>query len=168
MGALTQALIEVAPGLEKGAEVNLASRIAGHFPKWPRKSSASSPRRDRLHDRLVWDVQDVWVTKMEDTGCGVELGPSVHGLFDMDPALQQAAMNIFDSPDGKRARPNEQLGEAKRKGASETVLLLDSHIGFKPNIIARALRGIDQALLSNIDAVFLVNDAEGWVEKVWP
>jgi len=77
-------------------------------------------------------------------------------------------LGIFAPEAGKGAKPNEQLHEARQKGASETVLLLGSHIRWKPNIVAQVLDSIDQTLISDIDAIYLVNGTNNRVKRVWP
>lgn len=59
------------------------------------------------------------------------------------------------------------MREARQKGASETFLLLDSHILWKPETVAQVLNDIDQALMSNIDAVYLVSVFNNRVKRVW-
>ena len=168
--AFVEALVEVAPDLEVGAGTNLGPRIAKLFPKWPQKRSASSPRFDRNQGRMVYDPENLGISLLGHEGCSVEIGASGYAGFEIDTALIEAVSGLFESKDGRDARPNEQLGAARQKGASETVLLLDSHIWWKPNLIARKLKSVDQTLLSNIDAVYLVTVANSRVKvkRVWP
>ena len=165
-----ETLVEVAQNLEMDGQVNLGPRIASRFGDWPTKPPTIDPPLwyEQGVSKVIYPPEDLFVYKLEDTGCSVELGASVGQAFVVDPALSQAVLGIFNPGDGKGAKPNEQLREARQKGTSETVLLLDSHMRWKPNVIALALNGIDQTLLSNIDSVYLVSVANSRVRRVWP
>ncbi len=161
------ALFETAPNLDVDDLGNLGPRIAELFPEWPKKKSASSPRIDWNTGRVVYDPEDLWITKLKDTGCCVEIGSSVGQLIDVDPTLYQAVNRIFQPRGGKSAKPNEQLGLAKEMGAVSTFLLLDSHVADRPNIVRQALSQIDKTLLSSIDNVYLVSVSGSHIEDVW-
>ena len=161
------ALLETAPNIGVGDIENLGPRIAELFPEWPQKKSASSPRNDWNTGRVVYDPEDLWIEKLEDSGSCVEIWSNVTQRVDVDPTLNQAVKRIFQPRGGKGAKPNQQLGLAKQMGAVNTFLLLDSHIADRPNIVSQALSKIDKTLLSSIDNVFLVSVSSGHIEDVW-
>ena len=161
------ALFETAPNLDVDDLGNLGPRIAELFPEWPKKKSASSPRIDWNTGRVVYDPEDLWITKLEDTGWCVEIWSSVGQAFMVDPTLNQAVKRIFQPRGGKGAKPNEQLGLAKQMGAINTILLLDSYIADRPDIVRQALSNMDKTLLSSIDNVFLVSVSGSHIEDVW-
>ena len=169
LDAFCCAMMHACADLEKDKSANLGPRIKCSFRSWPTKQ----PRSDRelWREKGIYEVvhtpEDLFVCKVDGTGCSMEVA-SVFGAFEVDPALTQAVLSIFNPSGEKGAKPNEQLHEAKQKGAVETVLLLDSHIRWKPNAIAKLLNGIDQSLLYHIDVVYLVGASSGQVKKVWP
>ena len=98
----------------------------------------------------------------------IELGSSVGPVSQVDPELGLALRTLFDPKGGQTAKPNEQLREASQKGASETILLLDNHVRWKPDVIGGELKRLDQTLLSDIDSVYLVSATQRRVRQVWP
>ena len=168
--AFLDALTEGYSNIDLGTQVDLGPAIAPRFSEWPTKPPTV--------DQKLWNEQHVYkiihspeefiLVKLDDIGCSVEVGAVVSQVFWVDPALTQAVLAIFDSQDSKGAKPNEQLREARQKGASETILLLDSHIRWKPNIVAQVLNDIDQTLMSDINAIYLVSVVNNQVKKVWP
>lgn len=168
--AFVDALTDVYSNMDQGAQVDLGPVIAPRFSKWPSKPPTIDHKlwREQHVYKIIHPPEELFVVKLDDTGCAVEIGPVVSQVFMVDQALYQAVLGIFDPEAGKGAKPNEQLREARHKGASETILLLDSHIRWKPDIVAQVLNCIDQALMSNIDTVYLVSGTNNRVKKVWP
>lgn len=168
--AFVDALTEVSSNVDLDALVNLGPVIASMFSEWPTKPPTIDHKLWRKQHvyKIIHPPEELYVVKLDDTGYSVEIGPIVSQVFMVDPALIQAVLGIFDPEAGKGAKPNEQLREARQKSASETVLLLDSHIRWTPNIVAQVLNSIDQTLLSNIDAVYLVSVTSSHVKRVWP
>jgi hypothetical protein len=168
--AFLDALTEVYSDIDLGAQMDLGRVIAPRFSEWPTKPPTIDHRlwREQHVYKIMHPPEELFVEKLDDTGYTVELGPSVSQVFKVDEALYQAVLGIFAPEAGKGAKPNEQLREARKKGASETVLLLDSHIRWKPNIVAQVLDSIDQTLMSDIDAIYLVNGTNNRVKRVWP
>lgn len=161
---LIEALAEIDPGLAVGERANLGPSIAAKFPPWPTKP----PTRDQKLwlEQRVWKViqppEDLFVSKYSTAGSSIELGASVGEFVNIDGTLLNALPEIL-------VKANVQLRSARGKGASETVLLLESHIEWKPELVAQALRHeVDKALLSDIDAVYLVHDGRAKVAAVWP
>lgn len=170
--AFTQALAEVAPQLTSGEFTDLGPEIAKRFKDWPteppRVDMEAFKRGIRGKRMFIYLPKSLSVCKVENNGCLVELGASIPGAVTIDSALDIAVSSLLDAQGQKNAIANKQLGEAKRRGAAEAILLLDSHIRYKPNFIAHLLRCVDQAQLSNIDAVYLVSVSDKLVDKVWP
>jgi hypothetical protein len=163
--AFVDALTEVSSN-----QVDLGPVIASKFSEWPTKPPRSDPElwRGQHVYKIIHPPEELLVVKLDDTDYSVEIWASVSQVFMVDQALDQAVLGIFDPDVGKGAKPNEQLREARQKGASETVLLLDSHIRWKPNTVTQVLNGIDKALISDIDAVYLVSVTNNRVKRVWP
>ena len=86
----------------------------------------------------------------------------------MQEAEETAIRLLLEAISGGGAKANEQLGMAKQIGAKETVLLLDCHLPYRPEIIKQALANIDLNLLSNIDRVYLVSVSDQQVTDVTP
>lgn len=168
--AFVDALTEVYSNIDLDALVDLGPVITPKFSEWPTKPPTIDQKlwREQHVYKIIHPPEELFVVKLDNTGYTVEIGPVVSQVFMVDRALYQAVLGIFDPEAGKGAKPNDQLREARQKGASETVLLLDSHIRWKPNIVAQVLNGIDQTLMSDIDAVYLVNDINNRVKRVWP
>ncbi|MBI4199110.1 MAG: hypothetical protein HY535_01375 [Chloroflexi bacterium] len=166
--AFVEALFETVQNQASESETNLGPAIAARFQGWPTKPPTNDQNlwREQGIWRVICPPEDLLVVKLEDSGCSVEIGASEGQAFVVDSALERALLGIFDARGGRGAKPNEQMREAHRKGASETVLLLDSHIRWKPNVVAQVLKSIDQTLLSNIDAVYLVDVANGRAKRV--
>jgi hypothetical protein len=162
--AFVQALIEGAADVNVGDQINIGPAIASRFWDWPK----DSPRTDRSTSKIIHPPQDLLVYKLDASGCSVEGGISMSEAFVVDSALYQAVSDIFASRPGECAKPNVQLREARERGASRTVLLLDSHIQWKPNTVADVLKCLDQGLLSSIDSVYLVSVHNNRVREVWP
>ncbi len=117
--------------------------------------------------RVVHPPEDLWVSKHSDSGSLVELGASVGQAYDVDPTLLNTLASLLGRDEQGSVKANVQLGAAKERGASETVLLLDSHIHWKPKLVAQALKCVDQSLLSNIDRAYLVGTGQNRVSEVW-
>lgn len=166
-----EALEQIGPDIKKGDAANIGTEIASVFVDWPTKPPTND--KDLWREQRIWKVinppEDLQLFKLDESnGVSVELGASVGQPFDVDPALQQAIQGIFAPDEVGAAKPNEQLGEAQHKGASETILLLDSHITYKPAVVRDSLNRIDRTLMSNIDGVYYVSVSGRQVTKVWP
>ena len=169
--AFVEALVQVGPNVKMGDLVNIGPEVASAFMDWPTKP----PTHDHnlWLEHRIWKVinppEDLHVVKLDESnGVSVELGISVGQAFDVDPSLQQAIQGIFAPNEVGAAKPNEQLGEARQKGASETFLILDSHIRYNPAVVSESSNRIDRTLLSNIDGVYFVSVSGKQVSKVWP
>lgn len=165
-----KALAEVTTNMGVGEEVNLGPAIASRFGDWPTKPATSDQtlwHKQGIY-KVVHPAEDLFLFKLGEGGCCVEILGSVGQVFVVDPALDRAVLGIFDSERGKGAKPNEQLREARQKGASETILLLDSHIAWRPDSVEETLTSIDQSLFSNMDGVYLVSATDNRIQKVWP
>lgn len=168
--AVGEALAEVTTDMRVGEMVNLGPAIASRFGDWPAKKPTSDKTlwREQGIYKVVHHLEDLFLHKLGEGICSVEILGSVSQAFEVPPALAQAVQGILDSGSGKGAKPNEQLREARQKGASETILLLDSHIAWEPRVVVDALRGIDESLLSNVDGVYLVSATNNNMQQVWP
>lgn len=164
------ALAELDDTLESGEETNLGPNIAAKFPQWPTKPPTSDEKLwlEQRVLKFITPPKDLFVLKDADDGSSVQLFGSVGQAIEVDTTLTHALLGIFSDDGGKGAKPNVQLDLAKGRGASETVLLLDSHIVSRPNTVAQVLTYINQSLLSNIDAVYLVGVGDNEVGLVWP
>lgn len=168
--ALVKAMIEETPNSNSGDLIDLGPAIAILFEDWPTEPPKSDNKlwHEQQIYKIIHQPKELLIYKLEDNGCSLECDVSFSEVFTVDPSLYKAVLSIFNSKAGKDAKPNVQLLEAKEKGASEAILLLDSHIRWRPNIVADVLRLLDQALLSSIDSVYLVSVYNNRVRKVWP
>jgi len=169
VNAAVEALVQVALNIPLDEMVDLGPEIKGRFDQWPTEPPTIDHALllERHECVFIHRPKALWVHKSCASGRSVEL-ISMGQPCPIDPALTKAILGIFDHKPGKTAKPNEQLGEAKQKGASETILLLDSNIEPGANVFAQVLENTDRNLLSNIDAVFLVSVGRNHIEKVWP
>lgn len=167
--SFTEVLNEVAPSILLGDMVNIGSEIASCFPDWPIERPDVDMVLWREHHiyKIIQRPKDIFIHKLDDTGCSVECDGIVSEVFIPDQALIEAILCIFETKNGRSAKPNEQLGDARLKGATGTFLLLDSHIRWTPNIVVQVLSSLNRALLSNIDAVYLVSTYNNRVKEVW-
>lgn len=167
---LCPSIFQLIVDIDLDTQVDLGPLIALRFSDWPTKPPTIDQKlwREQHVYKIIYPPEELFVVKLDATGYTVEIGPVVSEVFKTDPALCQAVLGIFNPQAGKGAKPNEQLREARQMGASETILLLDSHIRWKPNIVAQVLDSIDQTLMSDIDAVYLVNGTNNRVKRVWP
>lgn len=168
--ALAEALPDVTAHMVVDEEKNLGSVMKAGFADWPTKSPRSDPVlwREQGIYKIVHPPEDLLLWKHGDEGCSVEVGFSMGEVFEVSPAIEEAVLGIFDPEGGRGAKPNEQLREARLKGASETFLLLDSQIAWGPQVVVDTLSNVDRNLLSNIDSVYLVSASHDRIEKVWP
>jgi len=167
--AFAETLSQVATDTAQGKPINIGSEIASRFPDWPTEPPNIDMAlwREQHTYKIIHRPKDISIYKLDDDGCSLTVGGVVGEAFKVDQALAEAILGIFKTKTGKSAKPNEQLGEASLKGATETFLLLDSHSRWVPNIVAQVLSSLDQALLSNIDAIYLVSVHNDRVKEVW-
>jgi hypothetical protein len=166
--AFIDALTEVHSSIALDGLIDLGPGVASRFNEWPTKPPTINRQLLPEQFKVIYPPEELSITKINETGCSVEIGASVGQIYEVVPSLSQALLDIFNPNAGKGAKPNEQLREAKLKGALETILLLDSHIRSTPKIVANVLNTIEQSLTSNIDVVYLVSETNNRVERVWP
>lgn len=168
--AFVESLLERAPKIKLDQIENLGSRIAEKFDGWPTKPPTINHKlwREKHEYKVTYPPEDLLITKWENNGSSIELGSSVGQVSEVVYTLERAVMDVFKTQKGKGIKANEQLDEAKRKGASGTILLLDSHVRSDADDVSKILSDIAQNLLSSIDEVFLIHNHEGRVDKVWP
>jgi hypothetical protein len=161
-----QALADLDRALSEGEEGNLGPGINARFPKWPTKPPSLDV--DAMGPKFIHPPEDLYVDKVKDDGATVELGGSVgQPVANVDWMVVQALWDIFE-PDKKGVvKPAVQLTEAKKRGASRTVLLLDVHIPWCPGVVKRALTQLNTALMSGIDAIYLIDPSDGTVQLAW-
>jgi hypothetical protein len=161
-----QALADLDRVLSEGEGENLGPGMNARFPKWPTKPPSLDV--DVMGPKFIYPPEDLHVDKIKGDGATVELGGSVGQPVDnVDWMVFQALRDIFE-PDKKGVvKPSVQLTEAKEQGASRTILLLDSHIVWRPGVVKRVLAQLDAALMSGIDAIYFVDSGGGKVRLVW-
>jgi len=170
INAFMNTLNEIYLNINKNEILNIGPNIATRFNGWPCESPTINHKlfRKKHIFKIVNPPKELSIIKLSDTGYSVNLGACVGQPYEVELSLTRALLNIFNTSDDKNSKPNEQLKEAKQKGASETILLLDSHILWEPNIIAKVLKGTAQSLMSNIDAIYLVSVSNDKVKGIWP
>jgi len=163
--AFADILSRVAAGAERGKPIDIGLEIASRFSDWPATPDINMQLwSERGICEAIQEPKEVFVTKLRGTGCSVIF---TGGALFTERALKEAIIGIFQTKNGKSAKPNEQLGEARFKGATETFLLLDSHNLWEPDHVTWILSELDWTLLSNIDAIYLVDVHNSRVKEVW-
>lgn len=163
---LLEALAEL--DLGEGEMGNLGQGIAARFTRWPTKPPRHDPklRAEQQVWKLVHPPEDLYVIKDSNRGSTIELGATVGQPFNVDWTQVEALLDIFE-PDGQgQVKPNVQLDQARKEGASETALLLDCHVLWRPDVVRQALGTIDKSLMSAIDATYLIDIDGRRVERV--
>jgi hypothetical protein len=166
---IANVLVEAAPQVPLGDVVNLGSEIADRFSAWPTEPPRIDPSFPPPREcKFIYPPKELCVQKLKDTGCSVAPW-SQSQPYCVSPALIYATEQIFNTSAGKGSKPNEQLNEAKVKGASETILLLDLQTGeWQPNVVAYALNQIDRKFVTAIDSIYLVSVSGHRVKRVGP
>jgi hypothetical protein len=121
--------------------------------------------KPRAH--IVKNARELFLLKTSDSGCLIELGISPANIFNVHREEEEAIQRLFKKV-SKGVKANKQLGLAKQMGARETVLLLDNHLPYRPDIINQALAHLDTELLSNVDKVYLVSVSNKYIADVTP
>lgn len=152
------AMLEAVGEMKRGDIVDLGPMIAKQFQNWPIVSSASNPKYPH----------EMQLRKIDDGGCSVELDISPVVDFYVNEEVDGAICALFDPSRNEMLQANKQLGLAKAMGAKRTILLLDCHFLWRPNIVKQLLTERDVSLMSNIDTVYLVRVSQKRVSKVWP
>lgn len=160
---VVRAVLESTLDMKKNEKLDLGLTILAQFPDWP--STPDLVMKPQPH--AVKIPHELWLVKISDRGCSVELGVSPPHIFNVEGAEEEAIRLVFNQTRWGNARPNEQLRLAKERGAKETILLLDSHLPLRPITIKQVLVNTDSTLLSDIDSVYLVSVSNKQVIKVW-
>ncbi len=166
--ALLDVLVNICPG-DYLDSVNIGSKIASLFPDWPTKPPTIDNQLSKTQHvyKIIHPPEDIFISKLDNIKTSIECIP-LSQVYRPHDELIRAILRIFNPEEGKGAKPNIQLYEARDKGALETILLLDSHIKWQPNIVAKLLVNIDQSLFSSIDSIYLISCNNNLVRKVWP
>jgi hypothetical protein len=164
-----QALADLDRDLSEGEGGNLGIGIAARFPKWPTKPPfLDVDAMVAMVPKFVYPPEDLPVDKIKDDGATVELGGSVgQPVANVDWMVVQALRDIFATDKKGVVKPAVQLTEAKKRGASRTVLLLDAHIPLCPGVVKRALTQLNAAFIMGIDAIYFIDLGGGKVRLVW-
>lgn len=164
VGCLEKAVRETAKTSREGEWNDLGPSIAACFNHWPEDTRKQPTAIDPETLQLLYPPHPLLL--LRGSGAGSSLGIGIHTIvgYWSEPTLKTAIIGLLEG----KGKANDQLGVAKRKGASKTVLLLDEHIDFDPQLAAEVIRGLDSSHLSNIDEVYLVSTFGGeHVKRVW-
>jgi len=164
--ALTEVVRQQANEVATGERCNIGSEIRNRFPEWP-DDTREQPFVDLMNGQLVYPPHPLYIAKARDSGHKLR----VAGYWSRVPVWgdHPLARAVQDALKKGKSNPNDQLGLARGKGATRTVLLLDDRIDFDPQVAGRVLGSLDPSHLPNIDEVYLVSTFGGaHVRRVWP
>jgi hypothetical protein len=164
-----EALADLDRDLKEREVGNLGLRIAARFSKWPTDPPIIDQKTSLEQGKCEFTLppKDLTVSKYSNEGStiGSLSIPLPHNVYETQV---QVVRDIFERDKRGQVKPNIQLTEAKNKGASSTVLLLDSQIDWRPTEVRWALyHCVDDSSMSSVDAVCLVDAGGGRVELVW-
>ena len=96
--AIGEALAEVTTDMGVDEEVNLGPAIASRFGDWPTKPATSD--QTLWHEQGIYKVlhpaEDLFLFKLGEKGCCVEILGSVGQVFVVDPALERTQGEFAD------------------------------------------------------------------------
>lgn len=159
--AVMQLMLDVAPGIKVNENLDLGPMILNQFPNWP-IIPISHHLEMQPQPHVVKNAHELWLRRTSDSGCSLELAMASPHMFDVGRTPEQDVRPLLD-----QRRANEQLGVARKKGAKETILLLDCHHVWRPNVIRQALAVTDSRLLSNMSSVYLVSVSMQRMACLW-
>lgn len=160
---LPRVVLTKAKNMKKRASVKLGADILAKFPIWP-----SIPHVEmKPQPQLVKIPHEIELFKISDRGLSIEPGMSPVDIFSVSGALEEATNALFDPAKEGILKANEQLGLARVKGAKKTILLLDCHLSYHPDIVKQILDSKERSYMSNIDEIFLIQVSKHQVSRVW-
>jgi hypothetical protein len=163
--ALERAVQEAAQTLEMGGQTDIGPSIAVYFTHWPKDTRKQPSGIDPRTLHLIYLPHSLLLLK--GSGQGSSLGIIMNRIvgYSPEPTIKTAIIGLLKG----KANANAQLGLARDKGAPRAVLLLDEHVDFDPQLVAKFIGGLGTSHLSNIDEVYLVSTFGGeHVQLVWP
>lgn len=155
--AIANVVAQAAPTMMvRSQPIDLGPKVAEQFPDWPRQGVRDLTEYDRWGEDRPHELE-VW--KESDEGCQVKLALLAGGWGPAE--LNQALDQLFAPKDPQGGQANAQLGAAKEKGASKTILLLYCPGGASPNGVVRDYaKLLDPAVVCNIDCIYLVETGD--------
>lgn len=160
---LERAVQQAAQTLEKGGQKDIGPSIAACFNHWPKDTRKQPTGIDPETLQALYPPHPLLLLKRSNEGNSLRVGGLFVGYWP-EPLLNKAVQDLLVG----QGKANDQLGAAKQKGASKTLLLLDEHIDFDPQVVAEVISGLDASHLSSIDEVYLVSTFGGeHVKQVW-
>ena len=162
---LAKIVRETAPSLKDGEQKDIGPTVAAVFDDWPNDIRRQPKGYNLKTFQLLYPPHPLLVFKTSGQGNSLKVGGyPIVGSW--EPATTKGLVRCVIA--GKQ-QANAQLGMAKSKGASITVLLLDSHADFDPPAVEELISRLDSSLLAHIDQVYLIGTFGGeHVRKVWP
>ncbi len=161
---LKKAVQETAQALKKGTQKDISPNIVACFNHWPNDTRKQPSRIDPETLQLLYSPHPLLLLKSSNEGNSLRVGVGPVVGYWVEPTLKKALQDLLVG----KGKANDQLGVAKRKGASKTVLLLDERIDDDPQAVAEVIRSLGISHLSNIDEVCLVSTFGGeHVKQVW-
>ena len=159
----------VGPSMDRGDIRDIGPELSTQFHFWPKKPADIDLEtwREKGERKFIQHPQDFHVSKIANDGSKILWAYGTGAASDAVPDIQESIEKLFGSDGERGVRANIQLAEAKAKGATQTYLLLDSHIDFDPDTISHALGCLDQSQFSDIDAIYLVDIFDNRVAQVW-
>lgn len=155
---------EAAQSLGKGEQKNIGPSIAACFSHWPKDTTKQPTGIDPGTWRPRLPPHPLLLQRGSCEGGSLVIAAYPFVGYWVEPALKAAVQGLL----AKNGRANKQLGVAKSKGASKTILLFDERIDFDPQGTAQVIGGLDTSHLSNIDEVYLVSTFGGeHVKQLW-
>ena len=150
-------IAKAAPTMSFGSPgKDLGPEVTERFPNWPQRQWRDIAEYDK---RGEWMPHELLVYKESDEWCQVKLRVLTWDWGAEE--LNQALDYLFAPKDPKDRRANTQLGAAKEKGASKTILLLDCPGGAGPDGVVRDYtKLLDPAVVCNIDCIYLAGSGD--------
>ena len=164
---IAQAISAAVPSMKSGDKVDLGRKILVQFPKWSFIAHLEMKPQPHIEHKMR-EFSRFTLFKKLDGGCSVELGMSPPHIFNVEGVEEEAICRLFNPTTKGNAKPNEQLRAAKEMGTKETILLLDCHLPYRPEIIKQALTNTGPNLLSSIDNIYLVSVLTKQITDVTP
>ena len=156
---------EATQTLGTGEQRDIGPNIAACFLHWPKDTKGQPTGVDPDTRQALYPPRPLLL--LRGSGNGNSLGIGIYPVvaYWAEPALKMAVSGLLKG----KGQANAQLGLARGKGATKTVLLLDERIDFDPQVVWEVLGSLDLFHLCNIDEVYLVSTFGGeHVSQVWP
>lgn len=138
VNCLEKTIQEAAQGMAAGEQKDVGPSVGACFNDWPQDRRRQPPSIDPERLTLNYPPHSLILLKSSGDGSSLRIGLSTIVGYWAEPILSLAVHNLM-----VKGKANEQLGLAKSRGASKTVLLLDDHIDFDPQVVTGAISGLN-------------------------